>query len=138
MQSTTEELHLEGRVSFTEAVVQEKLPLFYSAADVCVIPSYYESFGMVALESLACGTPVVATDVGDMKNIIRHSEAGHVIEVNSSSELADKISRLLYHEKDNVPNAELRRSIAIDYSWSNIADMVLSEYKKVLLNLVLL
>ena len=58
-------------------VRHDQLPYYYSAADVCIVPSYYESFGLVALEALACGTPIVATDVGDLKNIIRQEETGY-------------------------------------------------------------
>ena len=54
-------LGISDRVDFRGLAKYEKLPLYYNAADVCVLPSYYESFGLVPLESLACGTPVVST-----------------------------------------------------------------------------
>jgi D-inositol-3-phosphate glycosyltransferase len=55
------------------------LPPYYSAADALVVPSYYESFGLVGLESLACGTPVAATRVGAMEDIIEDGKTGHVV-----------------------------------------------------------
>ncbi len=70
---------LQDRVTFLGRVPQEKLPAYYSAADLLVVPSRYESFGLVALESLACGTPVVATRVGAMERILREGETGHLV-----------------------------------------------------------
>ena len=66
----TRELGIQDLVMFAGRVKQEDLPLYYNAANVVVVPSYHESFGLVALESLACGTPVVATKVGGLENII--------------------------------------------------------------------
>ena len=94
------ELGIQESVTFQGLVKHEQLPYFYSAADACVIPSYYESFGLVALESLACGTPVVATDVGDLKSIIRQGKTGYVVTDNSPRRLADKIALLLSKPPD--------------------------------------
>lgn len=89
------ELGVAGRVDFLESVPQEKLLAYYNAADVFVLPSYYESFGMAALEALACGTPVVTTSVGDWQNIIQDTVNGFVMPDNSPPELAAAISRAL-------------------------------------------
>ena len=126
------ELHIEERVSFVGSVAQERLPLFYSAADICVIPSYYESFGMVALESLSCGTPIVATDVGGMRRIIRNNEIGRIVEDNSPRQLASKISDLLSQTQDQGRDVEVRRAMMAEFSWANIAEMMLQEYDRVL------
>ena len=56
------ELGIAEKVSFIASVEQARLPEYYSAADVCVLPSYYESFGFAALEAAACGKPVIVTD----------------------------------------------------------------------------
>ncbi|MDP6102871.1 MAG: glycosyltransferase, partial [Dehalococcoidia bacterium] len=68
--SLAESLGISGQVKFLGPVEHERMPLFYSAADICVMPSRYESFGLVALESLACGTPVVASEVGGLPTIV--------------------------------------------------------------------
>ncbi len=132
LQNMAVELHVQDKVSFFGSVIQNRLPLLYSAADICVIPSYYESFGMVALESLACGTPVVATNVGDMRNIIRHDDAGYVLEDNSPHDLAEKIFDILYRRENRAKDIKTRRSLMTEYNWSKIADRILREYECVL------
>ena len=134
LQMMTQDLGIRNRVTFVGSIIQEKLPLFYNAADICVIPSYYESFGMVALESLACGTPVLATNVGDMKNIIRSSELGYVIDDNSPGNLANKISEILSQNENYAQNIEVRRSVMAEYNWSVISDLILAEYDNSLNN----
>ncbi len=108
------------------------MPLFYSAADVCVMPSYYESFGLVALESLACGTPVVAADVGDLKSIIRQGETGYVVAENSPRQLADKIALLLSKPRPDTEATLSIRASASRFSWSNIAEAIIKECHSVL------
>ena len=88
-------LKIESSVTFLGLVEQEKLPYFYSAADICVFPSHYESFGLVALESLACGTPVVATDVGGIRSVVRDGETGYIVLDNVPQLLAEKITLAL-------------------------------------------
>jgi D-inositol-3-phosphate glycosyltransferase len=126
-----ESLHIEKQVRFLGAVDQDRLPVFYNAADVCVIPSYYESFGMVVLESLACGTPVISTNVGDIPSIISCDEAGYVVEDTSPRLLGDMITRLL-SRKEGAMAPEIRRSIACTYSWLSIADTMINEYRQLI------
>lgn len=131
LRKTADELRIADRITFAGSVSQEKLPLFYSAADVCVIPSYYESFGMVALESLACGTPIVATDVGGMRQIVRNEKMGHIVSDNSPHKLADAMSRLLYSQA-KMQDRRIRREAIAEFSWATIADRLLQEYSRLL------
>jgi D-inositol-3-phosphate glycosyltransferase len=132
LQRMAKELNIEDRVTFIGSVAQSRLPLFYSASDVCAIPSYYESFGMVALESLACGTPIVANNVGGMRSIIRHSEMGRIVPDNSPQHLATEISELLCQPEDKAQHIKTRRDTISDFSWSAIADRILHEYIRLL------
>lgn len=134
LQRMAKELSIEDRVMFAGSVAQSQLPLFYSASDVCAIPSYYESYGMVALESLACGTPIVANNVGGMKNIVRHSEMGRIVNDNSPHHLASEISEVIYKSKDKKQHIRTIRDSIVDFGWSNIADRILSEYYRLLGN----
>jgi D-inositol-3-phosphate glycosyltransferase len=130
LQKLSRELHIQDSVTFLGLIKHEQMPYFYSAADVCVIPSYYESFGLVALESLACGTPVVATDVGNLKSIIRQGETGYVVADNAPGHLADKIGSLL--SSPNVKSALSIRASVCGFSWPNIAEAVSRELRSVL------
>ena len=125
-------LGIEDSVSFAGTVRQEDLPLYYSAADVCVMPSYYESFGLVALESLACGTPVVATDVGGMRTVIRPGENGCLVTNNDPGTLATCIGGLLAEVGNGNWSADSIRASVQGFGWSNIAEAVQQEYRSVL------
>ena len=124
-------LKIQESVIFLGLVKQEILPFFYSAANLCVVPSYYESFGLVVLESLACGTPVVATKVGGAESVIRHGETGYVIRNNDSYHLADKIALVLSTSNGDADVGTVRASV-VNYSWSNITETILAEYRSVL------
>jgi len=97
-----------------------------------VIPSYYESFGMVALESLACGTPVVAADVGGMRSLISSDSLGGIVQDNSPARLAEAITRVLSAGQEGAQAIATRRSLVAGYGWSVIADKILGEYQEVL------
>ena len=125
LQKLSRELNIEDSVTFSGMIKHEKLPCFYSAATACVIPSYYESFGLVALESIACGTPVIATDVGDLKSIIHQGETGYVVVDGNPCSLADKIA-LLLSSPDTKSALSIRASVT-RFSWSNIAQQIISE-----------
>ena len=68
------ELGLADRVRFVPPQPHERLPAYYRAADVCLVPSRSESFGLVALEAAACGTPVVAAAVGGLRTLVDHGD----------------------------------------------------------------
>lgn len=119
-------------VDFVGIVRQEELPLYYSAADLCIVPSYYESFGLVALESLACGTPVVATKVGGMDGVIRHGRNGYLVRDNSPESLAGGIAAVLALPRAvDEPPGSVRASVA-PFVWSNVADRIVREYSTLL------
>ena len=134
LQELSRNLHIQDLVTFLGLVKQEELPYFYSAADVCVVPSYYESFGLVALESLACGTPVVATDVGDLRNVIRQGRTGYVVIDNTPHRLADKIALLLSRPSPDTKAALSIRASVRRFSWLNIAETIIKEFRLVLAN----
>ena len=134
LQGLSRALNIQDSVTFLGSIKQEKMPYFYSAADACVVPSHYESFGLVALESLACGTPVVATDVGDLKSIIRQGETGYVVTDNEPRHLADKIALLLSRSSPDIKSALSIRASVSRFSWPNIAEAIVRECRLVLAN----
>lgn len=73
---------------------QERLPLYYRAADVCVVPSYYETFGLVAVEAMACATPVIASKVGGLKCTVKDGYTGYHVPPQDASALALRLVEL--------------------------------------------
>jgi D-inositol-3-phosphate glycosyltransferase len=88
---------LKGRVHFTGPVPHERLPQYYSAAEALVMPSYYESFGLVALEAMACGTPVVAARVGGLASLVQDGETGFLVPWHCPEPFANRLEVLLSH-----------------------------------------
>ncbi|MFC1903419.1 glycosyltransferase [Chloroflexota bacterium] len=131
LQELSQQLQIQDSVFFLGLVKQEELPFYYSAADVCVIPSYYESFGLVVLESLACGTPVVTTKVGVAESIVRQGETGYLVTDNNPSCLAQKIALLLSKPNGSAKSVNLMRGQAAKFSWSNIATALIEECETV-------
>ena len=130
LKSLAQSLQIHDSVSFLGLVKHEELPYFYSAADLCVLPSYYESFGLVALESLACGTPVVVTKVGGLESVIRQGDTGYVVLDNTPFRLANKMARLL--SMSNKEAISSIRASVTKFSWSKIAEAIVNEYRAVL------
>lgn len=128
------DLEVQGSVSFLGLVKHEQLPYYYNAADICVIPSYYESFGLVALESLACGTPVLATDVGSHRYIIREGETGYVMADNDPRRIADRMALLLSRAGTPESTSQAIRATVEGFAWSNIAEAISKDCQLVLAN----
>ena len=122
LRALASQLGVVDKVSFMGVVKHERLPHFYSLADVCVVPSYYESFGLVALEALACGTPVVATDVGTHRSVIREGETGYVVADNAPGTLARKIALVLSRPDAGVQSAFAARASVTGFGWPSIAE----------------
>ena len=131
LKALSRDLGIKNSVSFLGSVPQKRLPLFYSAADICVVPSYYETFCLVILESLACGTPVVATNVGAAASLIQQGETGYLVADNTPYNLAQGIERLLSVKKNGADYASSIRKSVLGFDWSNIARALIEEYAPV-------
>ncbi|HEX7735033.1 MAG TPA: glycosyltransferase [Ktedonobacteraceae bacterium] len=125
------ELGIQERVLFLSARPQEELPLIYSAADVTVVPSYHESFGMAAVESLACGTPVVATRAGGLMTVIRHGETGYLVPRNPGF-FAERLDSLLGAPATLQAMSAAARPSILRYSWQSVASSMSEVYEDVL------
>lgn len=123
------EKHLEGAVYFTGSIEHNRLPFFYSAADVFVVPSYYEPFGLVTLESMACKTPVVASMVDGLMATIQDNETGLFFTPRQAGDLKDKVIQL-YQSKAlrSVLAENAYKKIITNYSWKNIAQQISDIY----------
>ncbi len=111
---------------------QDALPYYYSAADVVVMPSHYESFGMVALEAMACGTPVVASQVGGLAFLVKDEQTGYVIPSDDPDILADRLDALLENPDLREKLGKQAAAYALGYDWSIIAGQVADLYRQVI------
>jgi len=127
VKSQIQEHGLGDQVILIGRIHQECLPLYYNAANVLVIPSRYESFGLVALEALACGLPVVSTKTGIMEELANQHQVGHRVCKPDPVLLAREIQRTM-DAPVSFSVEQIRQSI-VRYSWSNVADAVLCEYE---------
>lgn len=131
LQQLRAELGIEDLVTFQGAQDQDSLAHYYSAADMVVMPSHYESFGMVALEAMACGTPVVASKVGGLAFSVQDGETGFLVPGGDPVALATRIQQLLTDEPLRRRLGERAARWARRYSWSAIADQILDVYETV-------
>lgn len=125
------DLRIAKRVHFLGARPQQELPLLYSAADVTVIPSCHESFGLAAVESLACGTPVVATRAGGLTTIIRNGETGYLVP-RSPGFFAERLDALLKQPTLLEKMRQAARPSTLQYSWKRVAGLVRETYESVI------
>ncbi|WP_231510603.1 glycosyltransferase [Fischerella sp. PCC 9605] len=95
IQTLVKKLELEAVTVFTGRISQQILPTYYAAGDVCVVPSYYEPFGLVAIEAMAAGTPVIASEVGGLQHTVVHGETGLLVPPYNANALAIAIRNLL-------------------------------------------
>jgi D-inositol-3-phosphate glycosyltransferase len=132
LQSMRNQFGVSDLVTFLGKRGQDTLPYYYSAAEAVVMPSFYESFGMVALEAMACGTPVVASETGGLAFLVQDAETGFTVPVDDPQALADRLTLL-------VEEPELRRRMgaqaakfAEEYVWEKIAKRISALYEEVL------
>lgn len=132
LRAEVDELDLGSVVRFVGGVDQAELAQYYRAADVTVMPSTYESFGLVAVESLACGTPVVASRVGGLATIVRDGENGALVPWRDPRLFADRIRPILldpgYAERLRLGALET----AASYSWDAVAERTIGVYDSLL------
>jgi D-inositol-3-phosphate glycosyltransferase len=132
LQTLCDELALGQTVLFLGKRDQDKLPYYYSAAEVLVMPSHYESFGMVALEAMACGTPVIASEVGGLAYLVRDGETGFTIPSDEPDTLCEKLSWLLNDPELHARMSGQAAEYAKDYAWEKIANQIVDAYQKLL------
>jgi D-inositol-3-phosphate glycosyltransferase len=126
-----EALGISGSVVFTGRIAHERLPLYYSAADVLAVTSSYESFGLVALESLACGTPVIASPVGIMDRVIKDHATGIVVKRAEAGHFAEAIDSIISGEGNGFFSRDEMRNSVKQFRWSIIAAAIEDEYAAV-------
>lgn len=123
---------LEDLVTFIGKRSQDTLPYYYSAAEVVVMPSFYESFGMVALEAMACGAPVVASQVGGLAYLVQDGVTGFSVPVDDPQMLADRLTLILSDPLLRQRLGLQAVAVAREYAWEKITDRILCLYSELL------
>jgi D-inositol-3-phosphate glycosyltransferase len=132
LRAQAEQLGVDHHIAFVGAVEHSQLPLYYNAADVCVVPSYYESFGLVAVESMACGTPVVASRVGGLTTTVQDGETGYLIPWRCPEPFAERLELLLDNDELRASFGRAGRLAVERFRWANVADAVGALYESLL------
>ncbi len=132
LQDMVEDLGIKNFVIFLGKQDQQMLPYYYSASEIVVMPSHYESFGMVALEAMACGTPVVASQVGGLAFLVRDGETGFVVPGNDIQMLAKRLVELIKDKELRNKLGNKSAEYAQLYAWENISEKIIEVYNQVL------
>ncbi|UCC65722.1 MAG: glycosyltransferase [Anaerolineae bacterium] len=126
------ELGIGDLVCFLGAQDQDRLNLYYSAAEVVVVPSHYESFGMVALEAMACGTPVIASKVGGLAFTVQDGVTGFHVPDRDPEALADRMTAVLCDAGLRERLGRQAAQWAGRYSWPAVANQIVALYDRAL------
>jgi D-inositol-3-phosphate glycosyltransferase len=129
LKTLRESLGLGDFVTFLGRRDQDSLPYYYSAAEAVVVPSHYESFGLVALEAMACGRPVVASETGGLAYLVRDGETGFHVPAGDPAALAGKLTLLLDQEDLRNELGRAAAEYARGYAWPLVIDQVLDLYQ---------
>ncbi len=116
------ELGVVDRIDWHPPQPHHLLSSWYRAADVVVMPSRSESFGLVALEAAACGTPVVATAVGGLRSLVHHGETGFLVEGRDPDGFAHSIDRIIGDASGAAAMRAATQAVADEHTWSSGAD----------------
>ncbi|MBM2826407.1 MAG: glycosyl transferase group 1, partial [Dehalococcoidia bacterium] len=123
------DLGVEDKIAFLGEVPEEELPLFYNTADVLALPSIYEGFGFPALEAMACGTPVVASNRTSVPEVV--GDGGILIDPTKPEEWAEQISRVLSDTALAQGLKERAIKRAAQFTWEKTAEETLEVYRRI-------
>ena len=118
LHALVDDLGVRDQVRFIDAQPHHALSTYYRAADVCLVPSRAESFGLVALEAAACGVPVVAAAVGGLRTLVEHGETGFLIDSRDPQVYAEHIEAVLASPSYARTLSRNATTLASGYTWS--------------------
>lgn len=128
------DLGIRDKIKFLGSVPQERLTQYYNAADICVLPSYYESFGFAALEAAACGIPVVASRVGGLTTVVKDGETGFLVNWRCPGPFVERLELLLRNDELRAEMGEAARKHAQTLTWENTTKQLVDAYTRLLTN----
>lgn len=132
LKTMREQVGMVDLVTFMGKRSQDTLPYYYSAAEAVVVPSHYESFGMVALEAMACGIPVVASQIGGLVFLVQDGVTGFTVPVDEPQAMAERLTELINNPELRLDMGANAAAFARDYSWEKIAEKIVELYQDVI------
>ena len=133
IQGIVKELGIESLTTFPGRLTESDLPIYYAAANVCVVPSHYEPFGLVAIEAMACRTPVVASKVGGLQFTVIPEVTGLLAPPQDENAFADAIDRILSNPAWGDHLGQMaRQRVEIALSWDSVASRLSCIYNQLL------
>lgn len=125
-------LGIAEKIVFLGSIPQDELKTYYSAADICVLPSYYESFGFAALEAAACGKAVVASRVGGLTTVVEDGKTGFLVNWRCPGPFVERLDLLLRNEALRNEMGIAARAHAETLTWESAADRLIHAYSRLL------
>ncbi|MBM4424261.1 MAG: glycosyltransferase family 1 protein [Chloroflexi bacterium] len=129
LRALRQELGIGDVVAFLGKRDQDALNNYYASAQAVIMPSHYESFGLVALEAMACGTPVIASEVGGLAFLVRDGETGFTVPDRDPEALCDKLQMLIGDHALRAKLGAQAAEYARGYAWTLIADRIVEVYE---------
>jgi D-inositol-3-phosphate glycosyltransferase len=126
------DLGIGDLVTFLGKQDQDTLQYYYSSAEALVMPSHYESFGMVALEAMACGTPVVASETGGLVFLVRDGETGFHVPTARPDALADRLETVVKDPQLRASLGSQAATHAQEYAWPKVTEKIISLYQELM------
>ena len=134
LQKLCHDLGVDNLVLFLGKRDQDTLQYYYSAAEIVIMPSHYESFGMVALEAMACGTPVIATQVGGLQHLVQNEKTGFTIPNDNVDILEERLTQLICKSAMREEMSRNSISYARSYAWDAITPQIIKLYQSFIKN----
>lgn len=131
LKKLVQELNLEKHIQFLGRIPREKTAPYYQEASIFVLASLNEGMSNAMLEALASGLPIISTETGGARDLVRENLNGFFIRMKNSEDLAKKISWLIANKGLREKMGEESRKIAEKMSWKNVAEKYFEEYKKI-------
>ncbi len=124
------EKKLMGKVIFLGSKKQSELKKYYSAAEALVIPSFYESFGLVPVEAMACGTPALVSRIGEMRYLVQEGRNGFSFPPDNPSSLASCLEHFFSNKENLWDREKIRQNVIKNFSWEKTAEKTYALFRR--------
>ena len=135
LENLSKELKIDDKVLFKGYKSNEDVPIVLNKMDIFVVPSILdsESFGVAAVEAMACEVPVIASSVGGLKEVVVDSETGYLVSKKNYKEIADKLKKLILNEELRISLGKAgRKRVLENYNWDSNVEYMIKIYEEII------